>query len=83
MESENISRALYDCAAIMNANIKSRSRSFCVGAKDFGELRPSVRTNSTSQQRGKSTSLNSVGHPDPHDPHVFGPSGSGSVSQRY
>ncbi len=25
----------------------------------------------------------SVGDPDPQDPHVFGPSGSGSISQRY
>jgi hypothetical protein len=26
---------------------------------------------------------NSVGNPDPQDPHVFGPPGSGSISQRY
>jgi hypothetical protein len=25
----------------------------------------------------------SVGDPDPQDPHVFGPPGSGSISQRY
>jgi hypothetical protein len=55
IESENI-RASYDWPAVMNAIIKNRSRAFCVGAKDFGELRPSVRTNGTSQQRGKSTS---------------------------
>jgi hypothetical protein len=24
-----------------------------------------------------------VGHPDPQDSHVFGPPGSGSISQRY
>ncbi len=26
---------------------------------------------------------NSVGDPDPQDPHVFGPPGSGSISQMY
>jgi hypothetical protein len=26
---------------------------------------------------------NRVGDPDPQDPHVFGPPGSGSISQRY
>ncbi len=25
----------------------------------------------------------SIGHPDPQDPHIFGPPGSGSISQRY
>ncbi len=29
------------------------------------------------------TALASVPYPDPPDPHVFGPSGSGSISQRY
>ncbi len=29
------------------------------------------------------TALPSVPDPDPPDPHVFGPSGSGSISQRY
>jgi hypothetical protein len=27
--------------------------------------------------------LNSVGDPDPQDPHVFGPPGSASIIQRY
>jgi hypothetical protein len=31
----------------------------------------------------ENTTSNSVAHPDPSDPHVFGPPGSGSVSQRY
>jgi hypothetical protein len=27
--------------------------------------------------------ISSIGDPDPEDPHVFGPPGSGSNSQRY
>jgi hypothetical protein len=34
-------------------------------------------------QRPRGTVNSSVGDPDPQDPHVFGPPGSGSISQRY
>jgi hypothetical protein len=36
-----------------------------------------------SLQWYKISVFTSVGDPDPQDPHVFGPPGSGSISQRY
>ncbi len=72
IESDKIG-ALHDCAAIMNANIKNRSRFIlfrCQGLRRATSIGQDERHEPTERQVNI---LNCFGDPDPHDPHFLGP----------
>jgi hypothetical protein len=55
-------------------------RTLKIMPRNLNEKYVHVRTRSTNTKYMKGIS---VGDPDPQDPHVFGPPGSGSTRQRY